>query len=188
MSREKKIIFSIAMVILLIVVVTSSTYAFLAATTNDGSTNAGSGMLGINYEPPGDIGGTLIPSLDRSGGLFTSTTASLKTGSQKALFNMYLTPTALTNLNISSFKWETEALRDTNNDGVQDVVCSKNGNFNGATVNTAIKIVDACELTYDATTFNIYIWLDSSTFDSSISGASFGASIGADSVNITGTY
>jgi len=188
MDKGKKIIVSIIIVFLIIVVIISGTYAFLLAMTNDGEASTGSGMLGINYDTPDDIGGMLIPSDDRSGGLFTSTTASLKTGSQRALFNMYITPTALNNLNITALKWEAEGLRDTNNDGTLDIVCFNNGNFSAAEVNRAIKIINGCELDYVDTTFNIYIWIDANILNTSLSGATFRAKIGADSVDITGTY
>lgn len=188
MNKKKNLIISICAVLLIVCVSVSSTYAYLLATTNEGEASTGSGMLGIIYSPPGDIGGVLTASIDRSGGLFTTTTASLETGSQRALFNMYITPTALTNMNIEALKWEAEGLRDTNDDGVDDVVCSLSGNFKNAEVDKAIKIINGCELDYEATTFNIYIWLDSNTLNTSIDGATFGATIGADSVNITGTY
>lgn len=188
MDKKKKLIISIISILLLVVIVSSSTYAYIVAVTNEGNTDTGSGMLGINYNAPNDITGMLIPSTDRSGGLFATTKASLETGSQIAYLNMYITPTALTNLNISALKWETEALRDTNNDGVLDVVYTNNGDFNGALVNESIKVVEECELDYEDTTFNIYIWLDANLLDTSLSGATFDANISADSVDITGTY
>lgn len=188
MNKKKKLIISIVIILLLIVVIASSTYAFVLARTNEGSVSTGSGMLGINYVTPDDIGGTLIPSSSRDGGLFTSTTASLKTGSQVALFNMYITPTTLTKLNIKALKWEAEGLRDTNDDGVLDVVCTGNGDFSEAVVGTPIKMINGCQLDYVDTTFNIYIWLDASILDTALDGGAFRAKIGADSVDITGTY
>lgn len=188
MDKRRKLIISIVMVILLVVIVGAVTYAYIVAITNSGDVNNSSGMLDINYDAPADITGSFIPSTDRSGGLFTTTKASLVAGSQVAYLNMYVTPTALTNLNISALKWETEGLRDINDDGTLDVVCYKSGNFSTALVDEPIKVVDACQLDYDDTTFNIYIWLDASLLNTSLSGATFGAKIGADSVDITGTY
>ena len=188
MDKKKKLVIAIMVVLLLIVVVSSTTYAYIIGMTNEGSASTGSGMLDINYATPGDITGNLIPSADRSGGLFTTTTASLETGSQIAYLNMYITPTALTNLNIAALKWEAEGLRDTDDDGEDDVVCSWTGNFSTAEVNKAIKVINGCQLDYSDTTFNIYIWLDASLLNTSLSGATFGATIGADSVDITGTY
>lgn len=188
MDKRRKLIISITFVILILFVVISSTYAFLLFMTNGEDVSTGSGMLGINYVTPDDIGGSLAPSTNRDGGLFTTTTVSLQTGSEKALFNMYITPTSLINMDIAALKWEAEGLRDTNNDGVDEVVCFDNGNFYGATINNAIKIIDSCALDYTDTIFNIYIWLDLNAIDAPLSGAAFAAKIGADSVNITGTY
>jgi len=188
MNKRKKLIILITLGVLIIAAITASTYAYLLAMTNEEDASTGSGMLGINYNPPADIGGMLVPTSDRNGGLFTTTTASLETGSEKALFNMYITPTSLTNMNIAALKWESEGLRDTNNDGVLDTVCAGSGDFSNASVNKDIVIIDHCELDYTDTVFNIYIWLDSNLLDTSLDGATFGAKIGADSVNITGTY
>ena len=157
MNKRKRLVISIVFVLLLIVVVGSTTYAYIVTMTNEGNASTGSGMLDINYDAPDDITGNLIPSTDRSGGLFTTTTASVSEGSQIAYLNMYITPTALTNLNIAALKWETEGLRDTNGDGNDEVVCSWNGNFSTAEVNKAIKVIDGCKLDYDDTTFNIYM-------------------------------
>lgn len=188
MDKKKKLIISICVVLLIACFAVSATYAYFLAVTDEGEASTGSGMVGINYTPPADIGGILTVSTDRNGGLFTTTTASLEAGSQNALFNMYITPTSLNNMNIEALKWEAEGLRDTNDDGEDEIVCSLNGNFKNAEVNKSFKIINGCELDYEATTFNIYIWLDANLLSSSISNATFGAKIGADSVDITGTY
>lgn len=193
MGKKKNLVISIILVILLIVVVVSTTYAFLSAITNEEEVGAGSGMLDINYTKPNDLtdeNSSLYPSSTRNGGLKATATASLKTGSEVAIFNMYITPTALTNLNIPALKWEAEGIRD------GEVICSGNGNFSGATVNEPIKLfvndindnIDDCVLSTDETTFNIYVWLDSSLVQGSPAGATFGAKIGADSVQITGGF
>ena len=181
---------SVILVILFIVIVGSATYAYLAAITNEGTIGTGSGMLDINYTEPGDITGSFVPSVDRSGGLSTTARASLKTGSVDAIFNMYITPTALTNLNIPALKWEAEGVRDGN------VICSGSGDFSTATVGEPIKLfanditdnIDDCVLSTDETTFNIYIWLDAGLITTSLGGISFGATLGADSVEVTGKF
>lgn len=190
MNRKKKIIISIISVLLLIVVVGAATYAYIVAITNEEDVNTGSGMLDINYSEPGDITGTLAPSPDRSGGLSTCATASLKDGSVDAILNMYITPTALTNLNIEALKWEAEGIRN------GEVICSGSGNFSTAVVDEPIKLfsndvtddIDDCMLSTDETIFNIYIWLDADLINTSLGGVSFGATIGADSVDITGLF
>ena len=182
MSKKKSVFISIVIVLLVIVVVTAVTYAYFASITNEEQVGTGSGMLGINYVKPGDLTGTLMLSTDRGGGLKTTATASLTEDSEGALFNMYITPTQLTNLNIPALKWEVEGVREGN------VVCYGNGDFGSAEVGTSIKILNGCSLSTTATTFTIYIWLDSSLVNSAVGGASFDAKIGADSVPITGGF
>lgn len=190
MTGKKKIVISIISILLLIVVVGAVTYAYIVSITNEGNTTTESGMLGINYGEPDDISGNFVPSTDRSGGLSTSATASLKDGSVGAILNMYITPTALTNLNIPALKWEAEGIRN------GEVICSGSGDFSNAVVGEPISLfvndvtdnIDDCILSTDETTFNIYIWLDVSLLNTSLGGVSFGATIGADSVNITGNF
>lgn len=182
MSKKKSVIVSIVIVLLIVVVVSAITYAYYIAVTNEESVDTGSGKLDINYVKPGDLTGTLLLSTSRDGGLKTTATASLNDGSVDALFNMYITPTVLTNLDIPALKWEVEGVRD------GEIVCSDNGDFEGAEVNTKIKILDSCLLSTTETTFTVYIWLDASLVTTTVGGASFDAKIGADSVPITGGF
>lgn len=180
MNKRKSIIVSIVIVLLIVVLVTGATYAYLTSITNEEQIDTGSGMLGINYNAPDDITtGILNASSDRSRGLLSVATASLESDSEEALFNMYITPTTLSdNLKIEAFKWEV----------VVDGTVIKSGNFADANVGTSIKVVDSYKLSTATTTFNIYIWLDASLISTGISSTSFSASIGADSVPITGSF
>ena len=180
MNKRKSIIVSIIIVLLIVVLVTGATYAYLTSITNEEQVDTGSGMLGIDYDAPDDITtGILNASSDRSKGLHSVATASLESGSEQALFNMYITPTTLSdNLKIEAFKWEV----------VVDGVVIKHGDFENADIGVPIKVVDSYKLTTATTTFNIYVWLDASLVSTSISSASFSASIGADSVPITGSF
>lgn len=183
MNKKKKFVISVIIVVLLTVVISSVTYAFLLAMTNEGIIDAtGSGELSINYQKPADLTGSLSISNNRDNGLKTTATARLNEGSVDALFNMYITPKALTNLNIPALKWEVEGVREGN------VVCSNNGDFSNATVDTKFKILDSCKLSTDVTTFTVYIWIDASLVTTTVGGAQFDAKIGADSVPITGGF
>lgn len=182
MSKKKILIVSIVSIITLVLVIFGVTYAFILGITNTGNVNTGSGKLDIYYDVPDNISGNIAFSNDRSGGIFTTAVAKLNTGSEEALFNMYITPTALTNLDIPAFKWEAEGVRK------GQVVCSGNGDFSGKEVNKKIPVIESCELSTDNTTFTIYIWLDVKLVASSVGGASFGAKISADSVPITGGF
>lgn len=179
---KKKIIISILIVIGIILLVSSGTYAFFVSITGGADADAGTGMLGIDYTPPGDLTGELVPSSSRNLGLMTTASASLESSSVPASFNLYITPTSIDNINIPALRWEVEAIRD---GGIVNG-CSNSGNFDGATVNTKIDMVSGCQLTADVTTFNIYIWLDASLITSPINGVTFNANIGASSVPITG--
>ena len=182
MGKKKSLLISIILVILLIITVATATYAYLATVTNEEGVGAGSGILDINYTKPANLTGNFIPSTSRVGGLTTSAKASLKTDSESALFNMYLTPTSLTNLNITALKWEVEGIRD------GSIVCSGSGDFSQAIVNTPITIINKCALSKTETTFNIYVWLDSNLIQGAVGGVNFGAKIGADSIPITGEF
>ena len=183
MDKKKKFIISIIMVVLLTIVVSSVTYAYLMAITNEGTIdNTGSGELSIEYHKPDDLTGNLVISTSRELGLNTSATAKLNTGSVDALFNMYITPKVLTNLNIPALKWEVEGVRN------GEIVCSGNGDFSKAEVDKKFKILDSCKLSTDVTTFTVYIWLDANLITTSVGGAQFDAKIGADSVPITGEF
>lgn len=183
MDKKKKFIISVIVVILLTIVVAAVTYAYLMAITNEGTIDStGSGELSINYQKPADLTGNLSMSASRDSGLKTTATASLNEGSVDALFNMYITPTALTNLNIPALKWEVEGVRN------GQTVCSDSGDFSNAEVDTKFKILDSCKLSTDVTTFTVYIWIDTSLVTTSIGGAQFDAKIGVDSVPITGGF
>lgn len=183
MNKRRSIIISVTIVLLIILLVSSTTYAYMSARTNESSVDTGSGMLDINYTiTPENITGKLISSLNRDEGLKAVSTVSLKTGSEAALFNMYIKPTALTNLNIPAFKWEVEGIVG------EEIVYTNMGDFSTAEEGTSITIVDGYALTTTTTTFNIYIWLDTGLLNSVIEGANFGAKITADSVPITGDF
>ena len=182
MNKKKNIIISIIIVVVLTVLVAGASYAYIVAATGGASTEASSGKLDVNYVKPSDITGKLSASSTRNDGLRGAASASLNAGSIGALFDMYITPTALTNLNIPALKWEVEGVRE------GSIVCSNNGDFSSASVGTKIKVIDGCELSSTITTFNVYIWLDASLIEFPISGANFGAKITADSVPITGEF
>lgn len=184
MDNKKNLSISIIAVIAIIILTFSGTYAYLASVTNESNVNTGSGKLDINYVGPSadSLTGNIISSDSRDSGIKTVATASLNAGSLDALFNMYITPTVITGLNITAFKWEVEGI----NGGT--IVYTNSGNFANATAGTKIKIVDSYKLRTTTTTFNIYIWLDGDLVTDAISDASFKAEIVSDSVKITGEF
>lgn len=168
--------------VLLIGVVFGATYAYIVARTNEVTANTGTGKLDVVYNVDSGTTGELIPSTSREDGLKSVATAKINTGSVPAAFNIYITPTVIEGLAVAGLKWEVEGYVS----GNSAPVYSNNGNFDGATANKAIKIVDGYNLTTSETTFNIYIWVDNSLMNSSMAGKKFTAKISADSVPVTG--
>lgn len=185
--KKKGMITYIILVLSLVVGVTAVTYAFLLFITTERDINTGSSMLGIDYVKPADLNGanlSLSPVSSREEGLKTSGSAAIQADSEDALFNMYITPTTISDsLKIGAFKWEAEGKRN------GSVVCSGTGDFSGAVVGQKIAIIEGCALTTDITTFDIYIWLDyTDPSYGPVGMAEFTATIGADSVPITGGF
>lgn len=179
MSNKKNIIISILIVLVIILLVFGSTYAYISAVTNQVNAGTGSGKIDINYNV-NPLTGNLLSSSSREKGLSTTASVSLKSGSVDALFNMYITPTVINNLDIPALRWEVEGIIGS------EVVYINSGDFDDATVNEPVKIVDSYDLSTTVTTFNIYIWLDESLITEAISNVNFNAKIEADSVPVTG--
>lgn len=183
MNKKKSIVIFIIFVVVIIILISSGTYAYISARTKDDYISTGSGMLDIKYSiTPENITGNLVSSINRESGLKAVATVSLKAESEDALFNMYIIPTALTNLNINALKWEVEGV-----DG-EEIVYTNAGDFSIAEQDTPIKIVDSYALTENDTIFTIYIWLDANLVKNPIENVSFGAKITADSSPLTGNF
>ena len=181
--NKRRIFVYAALVTAFMLLIFGATYAFIISMTNSEDVQTGSGLLNINYVGPDtsvfeDV--VINPSPNRNGGIMTTASASLASDSVRALFNMSITPTAITNLNISALKWEVEAITN------GTVVYSNSGNFSSAEVDVKFNIVQEFDLSTDVTTFNIYIWLDESLIENAIDNAAFNIKIGADSTQITG--
>lgn len=183
MDKKKKIVLYIVFVLLLCIVVGAASYAYIVARTNEGNVNNNSGKMDVDYTITENITGIqLMPSEDKSGGLHSVATAKINSGSVPSAFNIYITPTSITGLNIAALKWEVTGT----NGGT--TVYTKSGNFSTATVNTPITIVDKYTLKSTDTTFDIYIWLDANLISTTLNNNKFTAKISADTVQITGNY
>lgn len=183
MNKRRIIIYAVLVTVFMFLIF-GATYAFIIFMTNSEDVQTGSGLLNINYVGPDtsvfdDV--VINPSSTREGGIMTTASASLASDSVRALFNMSITPTAITNLNIEALKWEVEAITG------GTVVYRNSGDFSSAEVDVKFNIVQGFELSFtDTTTFNIYIWLDESLIENAIDNAAFNIKIGADSTQITG--
>lgn len=185
MTKKKHIIISIISILILIIIVSASTYAYFIAKLDEIDVGTDSGELSVLYEIDENITGeVLVPSTTYENGIKSVAKARLNTGSVKALFNLYITPTTFDSaLAISPLKWHVDVVDYNNN-----IVDSYSGNFVGKKEGEAFKVIDGYELTLVDTTFNIYIWLDSSLVVQPINDKRFVANISADTVDITGTF
>ena len=109
-------------------------------------------------------------------------TAKINSGSVPSAFNIYITPTSITGLNIAALKWEVVGTYN------GTTVYNNNGNFSTAVKDTPITIVDKYGLKSTNTTFDIYIWLDANLINTALNDNRFTAKISADTVQITGSY
>lgn len=183
MDKKKSLIISIITVLLIVILVSGTTYAYLSSRTNGENVDTGSGMVDINYTiEPENITGNLSSSLNRDGGLKATATVSLNKNSEEALLNMYILPTALTNLNVAAFKWEVEGYSG------DEIIYTNSGDFSNAIEGNPIKIVNGYSPTENNVEFHIYMWLDSKLMNTFIDRVTFGAKITADSVPLTGFY
>ena len=186
MNKKKKLSISILLILLIAIIVCGITYAFFVFVTNSGITEANSGKLDIAYNiENSNINGLLIPSSTRSGGISTSVTAKLNSGSIPGNINLYITPTFLTGMPSSALMWEVDVVDTSDN-----LLTHYEGDFTGCVINTPVKITDAYGLTSNLLTFKIYIWLNGERINNNnyTNDNEFTATISADSMPITGDF
>lgn len=186
MKEKKKINISVLLMLLAIIIVIGISYAAFVFITNSGIIEANSGKLDIAYNiENSSVNGTLIPSSTRNGGISTSVTAKLNSGSIPGNINLYITPTALTGMPFSALMWEVDVVDTSDN-----LLTHYEGDFTGSIINTPVKITDAYGLTSNLLTFKIYIWLNGERINNENynSNNGFTATISADSIAITGEF
>ncbi len=183
MNKTAKVVGTILGVVLFCALIAGLTYAYLISRTEKELTT-GSGKFSIDYVIVQDITATgLSPSKTKEEGLKGIVKAKLSDASVAGKFNIYLTPKTIDGLNTSdALKYEVYI-----NDSTTPY---KTGNFNGASVGNAIKVVDSYDLTSNSTytVFNIYIWLDNDLVTNAMFGKVFNATITTDSTTITGEF
>ena len=170
-------------VILFIILVAGFTYAYLLSRVETDLTT-GSGKYMIDYSIVQDIeSSTLSPSTSKEGGLHGKVRAKLSKGSVTSKLNLYITPSVIEGLNVNdALKYEVYVEGDD--------TFYEHGTFKDALNGSPIAVVENYSLTDDSnyTIFDIYIWLDNDSVTSSMVGKTFGASITADSVSVTGEF
>jgi len=160
-NTKKLIVISIA-IAFLILLVAGATYAYILTTIQSNNINTTtSGLLNINYTKGQNITGSLTYSSTYTGGLNTTVTISKTSTSLPAGVNIYLTPTVLSNTLKTSgaLKWQVFGYQNATQ------VYSNSGNFNTATVNSPITIVNNQTVSTTVTSYTIYVWLDGTIAD-----------------------
>ena len=180
---NKKLIYSISIVLLLIIAVIGGTYSFFAATTDNKNVITNSSKFEVIYTGGTEIKGPIELSEDRTGGINTTVHIKVGEGSSQALSYLYLNITEMTdNLSVSNVKWEVSGIQKGNE------VYTNSGTFLGynATTNNKIPLVEDYRLTEDQTDFTIYVWIDGNNTGNEILGATFDGFISANTEQFTG--
>lgn len=187
---KKGFILSIVAVLLIVIVISGATFAYFSGKTNEEEATSAAGKLNVIYTITDNIANaTLSASSKREDGILSVVTARVGENSVDAAFNIYLTPTVLTNVtdsDLNALKWEVDIIHDVD-------ISTVSGTFSGATINVPIKIIDGYNLLSTDTTFNIYVWLNGNDIENDNTGTNlatsrFSAVISADSVNISGEF
>ena len=182
---KKQIIYIIG-VLLVAIIIVGSTYAFLnAMVTAPDEVNANSSNLNIVYSGSGSFNETISIVSNRNEGSSTTINMYTANNSVSPLINLYINIQTMTpNLAIEGFVWEVCAVR-----GSETPECNS-GNFSGydSTTNNVVPIVSNYRLTTENTAFTIYLWLDGSKINTSLSGATFSGYIDARSENFRAKF
>ncbi len=180
--RKAKLIGAVLGVCLFCCLIAGFTYAYFIARVEK-TVTTGSGKFSIDYQIVQNITNTeLAPSSNKSEGLHGIVKAKLSENSVAGKFNIYVTPSVITGLASNALKYEVYA-----NGGSTSI---SSGNFSSATANSPLTVLSSYSLTSTSsyTTFDIYIWLDSSLVTNEMFGKTFTATISADSTAITGEF
>lgn len=154
--KNKQLILLIIGVIALCAVTVYTTYAFFLASASqtEGGTSVQSGDFDIVYNKGTDIiGGSLTPSVDKSGGLNTSISIKKNENSIDAKYKILVTFLILDEgLKSEAFKWEL--YRGT------EITPVSSGNFADAITDTSIVILTDEILSTTEAPYTLYLWLD----------------------------
>lgn len=183
---KKQLTYTIIGVLLLTFVIASSTYAFFSsAFSGNNNLNAVSSNMDIVYSGSGSFSDTMTIVANKEEGYRKTISMHTTNDSVHPKINLYINIENITdNLKIEGFVWEICAER-----GTETPICN-NGNFSGynSTTNNSVPILTNYSLTTENTNFKIYIWLDGSKINTSLTGASFSGYINAISENFKARF
>lgn len=182
---KKQLIYTIIAVIGIAIVTVGGTYAFFMFTVRGATPiNTNSPNFEISYVGGGSsFEGNIDLVNNKDDGYKKTLTIKTINNSVDAKLNLYLTIDSISsNMAISAFKWEVYGYNSNNQQ-----VYSNSNNFNGLTTGAVINLVNYdYTLTSDATTFDIYLWLDINGVDNNVLGGTFRGHIDARTEQFTG--
>lgn len=183
---KKQLIYSIIAVFLIMIIIIGSTYAFFTSTAKaSNSATANSKKFEVIYTGGGkSLDGSLDPCTKKEDGINTTVNIKMAQNSALAKATLYINIEKITsNLAVEGFIWEVYG---TNESGEE--VYYKKGNFAGTndTDKNTVNIVEDYQLSYENTSFIVYLWVDASKVNESILNSEFKGSLGAKTENFTG--
>ena len=168
------------------IIIIGSTYAFFTSTAN-ANTNAAANSKNFEVIYTGggkNLSGSLDPCTKKEDGINTTVNIKMAQNSALAKATLYINIEKITsNLAVEGFIWEVYG---TNESGEE--VYYKKGNFAGTndTDKNTINIVEDYKLSYENTSFTVYLWVDANKVNESILNSEFKGSLGAKTENFTG--
>lgn len=168
------------------IIIIGSTYAFFTSTAKaNNNAAANSKNFEVIYTGGGkNLSGTLDPCTKKEDGINTTVNIKMAQNSALAKATLYINIEKITsNLAVEGFIWEVYG---TNESGEE--VYYKKGNFAGTndTDKNTINIVEDYKLSYESTSFTVYLWVDANKVNESILNSEFKGSLGAKTENFTG--
>ena len=168
------------------IIIIGSTYAFFTSTAKaNNNAAANSKNFEVIYTGGGkNLSGTLDPCTKKEDGINTTVNIKMAQNSALAKATLYINIEKITsNLAVEGFIWEVYG---TNESGEE--VYYKKGNFAGTTDTdkNTINIVEDYKLSYENTSFTVYLWVDANKVNESILNSEFKGSLGAKTENFTG--
>lgn len=174
---NKKVVIIIASVLVLTLVVFAVTYAYLNASHTSDVVGVKSGKIDITYKNDGEVSGTLLPSVDYSKGIYTTSKIKLENNS-------------LTNL--ASIKLEVEEISDyLKNDALNWTLLingevKRSDDFSVLPTDNIITLYDNYELDENITEIKVYIWLNGDKTTNEMMDQAFKAKLYVETHQITG--
>lgn len=183
---KKQLFGTITAVFLLAIVVSGATYAFFRTTiTPTNNTNVNTSIMNIVYQGGEEITGPMQMVASRNEGFSTEINVHTTDESVRPTISLFINIDRITaNIAVEGLIWEVCAERS------GDQTVCKTGNFlnYNDTNNNKLYIYPDYQLNNTNTKFTVYIWLDGSKVDNSVSGGEFSGYIGAESEHFTAKF